>query len=106
MYVQQIREGDKFIEAAEKAGQTVTVSERALAMPVREQQAIVVRAALQRHYTVETTDDLGHHVRLIFSEHLLEHDGKIPLETSLYEELKKKGLRVVEIGRVSRPHAA
>lgn len=58
MYAQQINDQDKFIEEARKSGQPVRVSERAIALPVREQGEIVVRPALTRHYTVEVKDEL------------------------------------------------
>lgn len=102
MYVQQIRDDAKFIEAALKSGQPIRVSERAIAVPVREQGGVVVRPALERHYTVEVKDDLQGDTRLIFTEHLIERDYKIPFDTSLYEKLKQSQLRVIEIGRISR----
>lgn len=103
MYVLQIRDDAKFIEAARKSGQPVRVSERAIAVPVREQGGgIVVRPALERHYTVEVKDDLQGDTRLIFTEHLIERDGKLPFDASLYEKLKENQLRVIEIGRISR----
>jgi hypothetical protein len=46
--------------------------------------------------------DLQGDTRLIFTEHLIEQDGKLPFDTSLYEKLKEKKLRVLEIGRISR----
>ncbi len=102
MYVLQLRDDDKFIEAARKSGQPVRVSERAVAVPVREQEGIVVRPALERHYTVEVKDDLQGDTRLVFTEHLVERDGKLPFETSLYEKLKENQLPVIELGRISR----
>jgi hypothetical protein len=102
MYVLQIRDDAKFIEAARKSGQPVRVSERAIAVPVREQGGVIVRPALERQYTVEVKDDLQGDTRLIFTEHLLERDGKLPFDTSLYEKLKENQLPVIEIGRISR----
>lgn len=103
MYVQQIRDDSEFTEAARKSGQPVRVSERAIAVPVREQGGIVVRPALERHYAVEVKDDLQGDTRLIFTEHLIERDGNLPFNTSLYEKLKEnKQLRVIEVGRISR----
>jgi len=102
MYVLQIRDDAKFIEAARKSGQPVRVSERAIAVPVREQGAVVVRPALERQYTVEVKDDLQGDTRLIFTEHLIERDGKLPFDTSLYEKLKENQFSVIEIGRISR----
>jgi hypothetical protein len=102
MYVLQIRDDAKFIEAARKSEQPVRVSERAIAVPVREQGGVVVRPALERHYTVEVKDDLQGDTRLIFTEHLIERDGRLPFDTSLYEKLKENQLRVIEIGRISR----
>ena len=102
MYVAQIRDGEKFIEAARKSGKPVTVSERAIAVPVPEQGGVVVRPALERHYTVEVKDDIQGDMRLIFTEHLIEQDGTLPFDTSLYEKLQEMNLRILEIGRISR----
>lgn len=102
MYVQQTYEHEKFIEAARKSGQPIRVSERALALPVREQEGIVVRPALERYYTVEFKDELQGDTRLVFSEHLIVRDDALPFDTSLYEKLKKENLRVIEVGRISR----
>lgn len=102
MYVLQIRDDAKFIEEARKSQQPVRVSERAVAVPVREQGGVVVRPALERHYTVEVKDPLQGDTRLIFTEHLIERDGKLPFGASLYERLKENQLRVIEMGRISR----
>lgn len=102
MYVLQIHDEAKFIEAARRSGQPVRVSERAIALPVREQGGVVVRAALERYFTVEVKDDLQGDMRLIYTEHLVEQDDKLPFGTSLYEKLKAEKLRVLEIGRISR----
>ena len=102
MYAMQIRDDAKFIEAARNSGQPVRVSERAVAVPVREQGGVVVRPALERHYALEVKDNLQGDTRLIFTEHLIEQDGKLPFETSFYEKLKGANVRVVEIGRISR----
>jgi hypothetical protein len=102
MYVQQLRDEAKFIESVRKSGQPVRVSERAVAVPVREQKAVVVRPALERQYTVEVKDELQGDTRLIFTEQLFEADGTFPFDTSLYAKLKTAGLRILEIGRISR----
>lgn len=102
MYVVQIRDRAKFIEAARTDGKPVTVSERAVAVPVREQGGVVVRPALERHYTVEVKDDLQGDMRLVFTEHLVEQNGKFLFDTFLYEYLKKEHLHVLELGRISR----
>jgi hypothetical protein len=102
MYVLPIHDDAKFIEAVQKYEQPVTISERAIAVPVREQGGVVVRPALERYYTVEVKDDLQGDTRLVFTEHLIEQDGKLPFDTSLYEKLKEKKVRVREIGRISR----
>lgn len=102
MYVKQVRDQAKFIEAVRKSGQPVRVSERAIAVPVREQGGVFVRAALERLYTVEVKDELQGDTRLIFTEQLIARDDKLPFDTSLYPKLKDQGLRVLEIGRISR----
>lgn len=102
MYAQQINDAEKFIEAARKSGQPIRVSERAIALPVREQGGIIVRPALERYYSVEVKDELQGDMRLIFTEHLIVRDEKLPFDTSLYEKLKREKLRVIEVGRISR----
>jgi hypothetical protein len=102
MYVVQIRDDAKFIDAAQNSGQPVRVSERAVAVPVREQGGVVVRPALERQYTLEVKDNLQGDTRLIFTEHLIEQDGKLPFDASLYEKLKGANLRILETGRISR----
>ena len=102
MYVQQTNDYETFIEAAQKSRQPVTVSERAIAFPVREQGGIVVRPALERYYTVEFKDELQGDTRLVFTEQLIVRGEDLPFDTSLYEKLKKNQLRVIEVGRISR----
>ena len=103
MYVLQIRDRAKFIEAARNSQDRVRVSERAIAFPVRGHGGVVVvHPALERHYTVEVKDELQGDTRLIFTEHLIERDGALPFEDSLYETLKAEKVRVVEVGRISR----
>ncbi len=106
MYVQEIRDRDQFIKAVEHHHHPVRVSERALALPVVEQGGVVVRPALERHYSMIVDDPLQGKTRMIFTEHLVEHDRKFPFDTSILNELYKRHLNVVPSGRLSGPAAA
>ena len=103
MYVRECRNRQDFIDTAVKnTDAKVRVSERAVALPVREQGSVVVRPALERHYVIEILDDVQGEMRLIFTEHLFAHDGRFPFDTSLLEQLQKQiGRRVVLMGRIS-----
>ncbi|MCU0685444.1 MAG: hypothetical protein MUF34_24925 [Polyangiaceae bacterium] len=101
MYVKELRNPEEFIKAIEGSRAEVRVGERAVALPTREHGAVLVRAALERHYVANVRDDLQGATRLIFTEHLFERDGQFHFEESLLEKLRKNNFKVIPTGRIS-----
>jgi hypothetical protein len=104
MYLQEIRNVEDFIARVKRdPNLEVCVGERALALPVREQGVVVVRAALERKYSLDVQDPKMGSTRLVFVEHLIEKDNKFDFDASLLNKLNGESVKIMQIGHISKP---
>jgi hypothetical protein len=101
MYVIEHDSPDSFIRVAKSVGEPVHVVERAVALPVREQGGVVMRVALQRHFSI-TRDVPGQGpTRDMLTETIFEHGQTFTTGGTALEKLVEAGVSIRRVGHVS-----